>query len=164
MENTRYVNWGGHNVKLTWIPSNTLPELHLVTSVHGVCLDNNKVLLVQIKDRGYNLPGGHIENGESPEEALRRECMEEGCIQCGSTSLIGMIKVSHEENPLFDENGKYPIVGYQLFYKTNIQECLPFKREKESITRIWVEPEEIPYVINDHELSHKIVTEACRLQ
>lgn len=160
MEKTIYVDWEGHNVKLTWSATTTLPDLNYVTSVHGVCIDNGKVMLVQVASRGFNLPGGHIEKGESPEEALIRECMEEGYITCDSLSLLGAIRVSHEDNLLFDIHGKYPLIGYQLFYRTNVIECLPYRRESECITRIWVEPEEIPYVINDHELSHLIVDEA----
>jgi len=81
----------------------------------------------------------------------------------GTIQYIGAIEVSHEENPLFIEGGKYPIVGYQLFYKMAIQECLPFLREHETITRIWVEPEEVPYIIHDHELAHVILQEALTM-
>jgi len=160
MEKTIYDNWGGHHVKLTWMATTTLPDVKYVTSVHGVCIDKDKVLLVRVTDRGFNLPGGHVEENESPEEALIRECMEEGYVECDSISLIGMIIVSHEENPMFDVKGKYPLIGYQLFFRTNVTRSLPYKRENECLTRIWVEPEEIPYVINDHILSHSIVNEA----
>lgn len=44
-----------------------------------------------------------------------------------------------------------------------IQECLPFLREHETITRIWVEPEEVPYIIHDHELAHVILQEALTM-
>ncbi len=132
------------------------------TSVHGVCEDHGKVLLVQVTARGFNLPGGHIEEGETPEEALARECMEEGYVRCDSLSLIGAIQVSHEGNPSFDANGKYPLIGYQLFYRARIAECLPYRRENECRTRIWVEPEEIAYVINDHQLVLLAVAEAFR--
>ncbi|WP_312855521.1 NUDIX hydrolase [Litoribacterium kuwaitense] len=125
-----------------------------------MCILHGKVMLVLIANRGFNLPGRHIENGELPEETLERECFEEGYVTCDSPSLIGMIRVSHEENPLFNHRGKYPLIGYQLFYRTNVIDCLPFRRENESTTRIWVEPDEIPYVIEDHELTHYIVDEA----
>ncbi|MFJ3386965.1 hypothetical protein [Lysinibacillus sp. NPDC086135] len=75
---------------------------------------------------------------------------------------MGAIEVSHEENLLFNANSKYPLIGYQMFYSMEIQECLPFLREHETISRIWVEPEEIPYLINDHELIHLILQAAVR--
>lgn len=161
MNRTIYADWGGHKVKLTWIPSNHLPDLNKVTSVHGFCFYQNKVLLVHVKGRGFNIPGGHVEPGESPEQAFHREAYEEGYVK-GEVKYLGTIEVSHEDNPLFDPHGKYPLIGYQLFYRMDITECLPFTRENESTSRIWVEPEEIPYVINDHELSLLILDEALR--
>jgi len=158
---TIYADWGGHKVKLTWIPSNHLPDLNKVTSVHGFCFYQNKVLLVHVKGRGFNIPGGHVEPGESPEQAFHREAYEEGYVK-GEVKYLGTIEVSHEDNPLFDPHGKYPLIGYQLFYRMDITECLPFTRENESTSRIWVEPEEIPYVINDHELSLLILDEALK--
>ncbi|RLQ93203.1 NUDIX hydrolase [Falsibacillus albus] len=159
MNHSTYVNWGGHPIKLTWIPSKSLPNLEKVTSVHGYCFHEGKLLLVLIKDRGYNVPGGHIEPGESPEATLLREAHEEGYVK-GNSSFIGMLEVSHEENPHFDPLGKYPLIGYQLFYRMDIDEVLPFQREYESIARIWVEPDQLPYVIDDHELSALILKEA----
>lgn len=161
MENQIYVNWGGHHVKLTWIPHMPLPNIDMITSVHGYCFEQGKVLLVHIKDRGFNIPGGHVEEGETPETALHREIYEEGYIK-GISQYIGAIEVSHEENPLFNPEGKYPLIGYQLFYRVDITECLPFRRENEATCRIWVEPEEIPYVMDDHSLSLKVLEEAIR--
>ncbi len=37
----------------------------------------NKWLLTKHKDRGYEFPGGKVEDGESPEEAAKREVLEE---------------------------------------------------------------------------------------
>ncbi|WP_155590904.1 NUDIX hydrolase [Lysinibacillus cavernae] len=154
-----FVNWSGHHVKLTWRPQHTVQDLSNVTSVHGICFHQGRVLLVHVKNRGFNFPGGHVEHGETPEVTLHREVLEEGYVK-GHSQYIGSIEVSHEENPLFIEGGKYPMIGYQLFYKMAVQECLPFLREHETIARIWVEPEEIPYVINDHELAQVILQEA----
>lgn len=71
-----------------------------------------------------------------------------------------MIEVSNEDNPLYDPSGKYPFIGYQLFYRMDITACLPFSREHETLCRIWVEPSEVPYVMNDHELALLILEEA----
>lgn len=158
-----YVDWNGHYIRLTWLPSESPPRGGKVSSVHGVCFDSGKVLLVNVSGRGYNYPGGHVEEGETPEQAFQREALEEGYV-IGNSEFIGMIEVNHEENPIYEPNGKYPIVGYQLFYRMNITECLPFLRENESISRIWVEPSELPYVINDHELSYLVLDEALKSQ
>lgn len=52
---------------------------------HGVARQNGKVLLVEHASGPYKgkfaLPGGKIEHGESPEQALRREFQEEVCGQ-----------------------------------------------------------------------------------
>lgn len=156
---TIFADWGGHNVKLTWNPQMKINHTTTITSVHAICIQDGKVLLAHIKNRGFNFPGGHLENGESIEDAVVREIYEEGYVR-GSIKYIGAIEVSHEENLKFDPNGKYPLIAYQAFFRMDITECLPFLRENESLTRIWVEPTEVPFIIDDHELSTLIMGEA----
>lgn len=133
-----------------------------VTSVHAVCIKDEKVLLAHINHRGFNYPGGHVETGEKVEEAILRETYEEGYVK-GTIKYIGSIEVSHKENPSFDSRGKYPLIAYQAFFRMDVTECLPFLREYESSARIWVEPSELPFVINDHELSKLILDDALTL-
>lgn len=147
---TIMADWGGHLVKLTWM-SAAAPPSKDVTSVHAVCFYEGNIMLVRVKARGFNLPGGHVEAGETPEEALRRECLEEGCVE-GRVRPVGTIEVSHEHNPNFDPAGKYPLIGYQVFYRLDITARHPFTRENECTARIWVEPGELPHVMEDHEL------------
>lgn len=90
---------------------------------------------------------------------MRREIYEEAYIE-GDFTYIGAIKVDHSENRGFMENGKYPKVGYQLFYRMDITKCFPFLRQFETTARIWVESEEVPYVMNDHELALLVLKEA----
>lgn len=156
-----YVNWGGQNIKLTWYPMKVLRDFKEVTSVHGFCFFKDKVLLADVKGRGWNIPGGHVEQGETPEEAFHREVFEEGYVR-GEIHYLGAIEVSHEENPLFNPKGKYPLVGYQLFYRMDVDECLEFLGENESTSRTWVAPVEVPQVINDHELSLLVLQEALK--
>ncbi|MFS0749371.1 hypothetical protein [Oceanobacillus sp. 1P07AA] len=51
---TTYVNWGDSKTKLTWTPNKVLPSLHLITSVHGLCFQDGKLLLIDLKKRGWD--------------------------------------------------------------------------------------------------------------
>lgn len=156
------VEWGGQPVQLTWEPNKAGFSPAQVTSVHGFCFYKGLILLSRIQGRGFNIPGGHVEEGETPEEAFHREALEEGYVK-GELTYLGAIQVSHENNPFFDPNGKYPMIGYQLFYRMDVTTCLPFEREYESKARIWVETKEFPFVVNDHRLSHVILETALKL-
>jgi 8-oxo-dGTP diphosphatase len=137
-----YAQYGPARVKLTWVPSRKLPPVELTTSVHGFCFWQGTVLLVDLS-RGYDIPGGHREVGETPEECFRREAMEEGYVRGGACELLGYLIVDQSEDPGWKPGGKYPQVGYQVFYRMEITEVLPFRAEFESARRIFVAPDEV---------------------
>ena len=69
-------------------------------TVSAVIEDNGRYLLIEEYSMGevvLNQPGGHIESGESPEEAVVREVQEEtGCdVSCGE--LIGVYLWIHPQ-------------------------------------------------------------------
>lgn len=139
---TSYVKWGEATVKLTWEANKSLPNNRLITSVHGFCFYEDQLLLVDLNHRGWDFPGGHIEENETPEECFHREAMEEGYVS-GSSRLLGYIEVDHTENPVWDEGGKYPKVGYQVFYRMDIETLHPFEAEYESAQRILIPIHEV---------------------
>lgn len=63
--------------------------------------DNGKLLLTKKKKGPYSgqwdFPGGRIEFGESPVEALRRECLEELGMQFESCDLLDSLSHAHED-------------------------------------------------------------------
>lgn len=137
-----YVYWGNGKVKLTCIQANELPEKELITSAHGLCFKDNKLLLMNLNHRGWDIPGGHIEKEEAPADCFKREAYEEGYIT-GSCSLLGYIAVNHTENIEWNSEGRYPKVGYQIFYRMDVQQIYEFKAAHESRDRIWINPKDI---------------------
>lgn len=161
---TTYVKWGDSKVKLTWENNNELPQTDLVTSVHGFCFQDSKLLLVDLKQRGWDFPGGHIKLDETPEECFKREALEEGYIE-GNCELLGYIIVDHSNNPLWNENSPYPKIGFQVFYRMNITRLHPFEAKYESAQRMFVNPNDVSFYYHDwHDLYQEILESALNLQ
>lgn len=69
-------------------------------SVAGVLIKNEKVLLARhTYGKGKDMliiPGGYVMNGESPQEALKREFLEEVSINVEPKEIIGIRFNSHD--------------------------------------------------------------------
>jgi len=48
-----------------------------MTFVYAIAFSGEKFLMARNKDRGWEMPGGEVEPGESPEDAMIREFLEE---------------------------------------------------------------------------------------
>ncbi len=77
---------------------------------YGIVLVDSKILLTQKRGGPYkglwDLPGGGIEFGESPEEALRRELHEEAALTADEVHLSRVITF----------NGKYDNDGEEYIF------------------------------------------------
>ena len=74
--------------------------LHIVAAAGYVEDGNGNLLLVKLPHRGWDTPGGQIEIGESIEEGVLREILEESGITASVRCLAGV----------------YSNVGQHLFY------------------------------------------------
>ena len=54
-----------------------LPPGEMVTTALVLAFDKDRLLQTNLAARGWDIVGGHIEPGESPEEAARRKAYEE---------------------------------------------------------------------------------------
>lgn len=157
------MKWGEEKVKLTWKSDRQFPPHNLITSVHGFCFYKNKLLLVNLNHRGWDFPGGHMEAEETPEECFKREAMEESYVK-GECQLLGYIIVDHSDNPKWNENSSYPKVGYQVFYRMNVEQLCDFKAEYESVERIFINPNQVcEYYDNWNEVYQEILNNALSM-
>lgn len=86
----------------------------------------------------YQLPGGHLEYGESFEECAERELLEETNLDCSSFKLI------HITNTIFSEEEGGPKQYVTLFMKTIIDDdsklkCLEPEKNSDWIWTKWIE-------------------------
>ena len=63
------------------LPSAAVPP-ERVSGVFLVASQGGRLLVIR-NERGWDLPGGHVEPGETLDAALRREVMEEACATFG---------------------------------------------------------------------------------
>ncbi|MFQ3544687.1 hypothetical protein Q7A53_11395 [Halobacillus rhizosphaerae] len=98
-----------------------------------------------------------MESQETPEECMKREAYEEGYIS-GSCSLLGKIEVDHHVDPNWNQNSPYPKVGYQVYYRMEIDHWHSFEAEYESVERKLIDPSEFKIYYHDwNELHQEIL-------
>ena len=110
--------WGGGSLPLrvrSYL-SDDLPPIALVTTVRAVVFQDSHVLVIEDADGNVHLtPGGRCETGETLEETLRREVLEETGWTLQEVRLLGLLHFHHlVDKP---EGYRYPYPDFvQLIY------------------------------------------------
>ena len=89
-----------------WLETRELP-VHLVSAAGLVC-KGGQVLLVRSARRGWELPGGILEQGEAVMDGLKREILEESGVIAEPVRLAGVFQ------NLQAKDGFGPLEGMQL--------------------------------------------------
>ncbi|HHD2753676.1 TPA: NUDIX hydrolase [Clostridium perfringens] len=79
-------------------------------AIRAIILKDDKILMVKSNTGDYKFPGGGVENGETPEETLRREVTEE------TGYILDEVK---DEMGIIIERDRRKKKGYSLFEMTS---------------------------------------------
>ncbi|WP_174495524.1 NUDIX hydrolase [Salirhabdus euzebyi] len=69
-----------------------VPPKHIVSAATIVINEKNEILLIKGPRRGWEMPGGQVENGESLKDAAIRETKEESGIDIEITKFCGVFQ------------------------------------------------------------------------
>ncbi len=73
-----------------------LPRKELLSAVFLIAIEEDRILAIE-NDRGWEIPGGHIEQGETHEEALIREVQEEAGASFSDAKLFSIIGSNNQD-------------------------------------------------------------------
>ena len=123
------------NIKIKWHENFDIKDQRYTQVSAFIYNDKDELLIV--KNETWTLPGGHPEEGETKEETLRREVMEETCSTIKDLHYIGAVEVIEDDETY-----------YQLRYTARLDQLLEYKPEFEVSERKLVSLEDLyDYVI-----------------
>jgi 8-oxo-dGTP diphosphatase len=135
----------GRRVTFTWFDPPFRPEPPHANQAYGICFTpGGMIVLGGCEFRGeryWNLLGGGVEPGETLEDCLVREVMEEGCARVVASRYIGCQRVDDPEHP----------AGPRRYYQTRFWarvELLPWDPHHEIDERRLVRPEDFRSTLN----------------
>ena len=98
-----------------WLETKQLP-VHFVSAA-GVVYKDGKVLLIRSERRGWEFPGGIVEQGEALLDGLRREIFEESGIVPGDSKDIVLFEVRDSKNDVVTPIDADYYIAKALYYK-----------------------------------------------
>ena len=147
----RSVKWLPDPSYIEVISADQIPSEAVVSSCFCFIVDqDNKVLFIKNKKpyRSWEIPGGHVEPGETALECVVRECEEESSSLIKNPTLFALYKIHN-----LDSKSPYFGIQYQAFFYTKSYDLKTFKENEEISERAFTNLdnswcEEYPELIN----------------
>jgi 8-oxo-dGTP pyrophosphatase MutT (NUDIX family) len=135
---------------IAWLPepneiqtvlSSQLPPQEFISTALAVAFVGDHLLMTNLISRGWDIPGGHVEPGEHPEETVRREVYEETGATLSQLHLLGYqhLRLLGPRPTAY----RYPYPDcYQAFYWTKVTSLEDFLPTAETRGRALFPPAE----------------------
>jgi len=148
---------------ISWLPTpgegrlyitDELPPLELCRTAFGLAFNGDQVLMTRLKNRDWDIPGGKIDLGETPQQTVVREVLEETFVQVEVVELVGIQEIELFGPRPENLQWSYPL-SVQVYFLCRIRKLLPFRKNKESFERGFLDPDyarEIPTMRNHEEI------------
>lgn len=131
-----------------------LPERELISSVFLLAIKDTKILAIE-NERGWDMPGGHLEEGETIREGLVREVEEEGGASFEGEKIMALIESSTQ--------GIYKD-KVMLVYMTDDFELGKFTPSEDALSREMIEVEEFIKRYKQNHLGLNLIDMVLRAQ
>lgn len=150
---------------ISWMPPDSegrlyhtdeLPALEICGTAFAFAFLGERMLFTRLAKRGWDIPGGHIEPGETPAQAAVRETLEETGVLVEPLELLGVQEL--EVFGALPRGGWTKRLGAQVFYRCRVVEMRPFLVTEEALERGFLSPEQaraLPTMVN-HDLLYEI--------
>lgn len=148
------ISWLPQPNEIRTVLSSRLPPGEMIATAFVLAFDKDRLLQTHLVARGWDIVGGHLEPGESPEEAARREAYEEAGARLRELHVLGYqcLRLLGPRPASY----RYPYPdSYQVFYWAQIEALDEFIPTEEARERTLFAPDdarELPFVRTLREL------------